>query len=119
VGESSDWNCIVGTTEENKVSNFQKLSGRSALLNALHGTHTVTLNELKGSPKGKCPGRPDDNNHQHFEIIHRPLFYLKHDVSETGFCLRNVMFQIKGRTMDNVQDFVGYARGSQKVPGIL
>jgi hypothetical protein len=21
-------------------------------------------------------------------IIHRPVFYLKHDVSETGFCLR-------------------------------
>jgi hypothetical protein len=23
-----------------------------------------------------------------FNIIHRPLFYLKHDASETGFCLR-------------------------------
>jgi hypothetical protein len=22
------------------------------------------------------------------DIIHRPVFYLKHDVSETGFCLR-------------------------------
>jgi hypothetical protein len=22
------------------------------------------------------------------DIIHRPAFYLKHDVSETGFCLR-------------------------------
>jgi hypothetical protein len=22
------------------------------------------------------------------DIIHRPVFYLKHNVSETGFCLR-------------------------------
>jgi hypothetical protein len=22
------------------------------------------------------------------DVIHRPVFYLKHDVSETGFCLR-------------------------------
>jgi hypothetical protein len=26
------------------------------------------------------------------DIIHRPAFYLKHDRSETGFCLR---FQVK------------------------
>jgi hypothetical protein len=25
-------------------------------------------------------------------MIHRPVFYLKHDISETGFCLR---FQVE------------------------
>jgi hypothetical protein len=61
------------------------------------------------------------------DIIHRPVFYLKHDISETGLCpeeetrsmygsqlrrflqktatessLRNVEFEIKGRKMDNI-----------------
>jgi hypothetical protein len=26
------------------------------------------------------------------DIVHRPVFYLKHNFSEPGFCLRNVMF---------------------------
>jgi hypothetical protein len=28
------------------------------------------------------------NNNKFLGIIHRPVFYLKHDVSDTGFCLR-------------------------------
>jgi hypothetical protein len=63
------------------------------------------------------------------DIVQRPLFYLKHSVSETGFsprflaertqvyrkervsaCLRNgiqnVESLMKGRTMDNVQNYV-------------
>jgi hypothetical protein len=29
------------------------------------------------------------------DIIHRPFFYLKHDVSETGFCLRLQVISIQ------------------------
>jgi hypothetical protein len=85
------------------------------------------------------------------DIIHRPVFYLNHNVSETGFCLRlqveptqlgptdksnlsadywaqlsrfhlktetessfrNVVVQIKDRTMDNVQNF-----STQEVPNL-
>jgi hypothetical protein len=28
------------------------------------------------------------------DIIHRPVFYLKHNVSETGFCLRLIYAQL-------------------------
>jgi hypothetical protein len=54
------------------------------------------------------------------DIIHRPAFYVKHNISEIEFCLRaqveptwrrkkesslrNVVISIKGRTMDNVQN---------------
>jgi hypothetical protein len=41
-------------------------------------------------------------------IIHRPIFYLEDNVWETGFFLRNVLFSIKGRTMDNVQNCDSY-----------
>jgi hypothetical protein len=27
-------------------------------------------------------------NYHNMDIIHRPVFYLKHNVLETGFCLR-------------------------------
>jgi hypothetical protein len=37
------------------------------------------------------------------DIIHRPVFILKNNVSKTGFCLRNVVFLNKDWTMDNVQ----------------
>jgi hypothetical protein len=38
------------------------------------------------------------------DIIHRPFFYLKHSVSETGFCLR---LQVKR---------IGWARSIELVP---
>jgi hypothetical protein len=35
------------------------------------------------------------------DIIHRPVFYLKHDVSETGFCLNfQVEIQLHLKTLD-------------------
>jgi hypothetical protein len=37
------------------------------------------------------------------DIVHCPVFYSKHNVSETGLCLRNVIF-LKDRTMENVQN---------------
>jgi hypothetical protein len=37
------------------------------------------------------------------DIIHRPVYYLKHDVPETESSLRNNMFKIKHMMMDNVQ----------------
>jgi hypothetical protein len=70
-------------------------------------------------------------------VIHRPVFYLKHDVSETGFCLRlqvirtqlspfdvyryhlrtetesshrNVVLYMKDRKMDNAQIIIAMAR---------
>jgi hypothetical protein len=57
------------------------------------------------------------------DIILRPVFYLKHDVSDTAFCLRlqveptqisesslrNVVFKKKVRTTDNSQNCVSYS----------
>jgi hypothetical protein len=37
-------------------------------------------------------------------IIHSPIFYLKHYVSEIWSSLRNVAFKKKDRTMGNVQN---------------
>jgi hypothetical protein len=75
-------------------------------------------------------------NYNILDIIHRPVFCLKHFVSETGFCLRpavkffqefyraqlstlhlktdtefsfrNFVFEIKDRTMDNVHCYDSY-----------
>jgi hypothetical protein len=41
-------------------------------------------------------------------ISHRPAFYLERDVPEAESSLRNVLFQMKGRTMDNVQNCDSY-----------
>jgi hypothetical protein len=54
------------------------------------------------------------------DITHRPALYLKRNISETVFCLRlqilptqlvsldslrNIVFEMKDRTMDNVQNY--------------
>jgi hypothetical protein len=42
------------------------------------------------------------------DIIHRLVFYLKHDVSEKESSLLNVVFQIKDMAMDNAQNCDSY-----------
>jgi hypothetical protein len=46
VGESEQWSTIVSTAEENR-QNFCKVVNGKNLLNALYGTYTVALHELK------------------------------------------------------------------------
>jgi hypothetical protein len=44
----------------------------------------------------------------HLDIIHHPVFYLKHDILETRFFLQNTVFLKKDRIMDNVQNYDSY-----------
>jgi hypothetical protein len=42
------------------------------------------------------------------DIIRRSVFDLKHDFSVTEFSLRNIVYIIEGRTMDNVYNCVSF-----------
>jgi hypothetical protein len=46
VGESAEWTAVVSTTEENLVSYYKALSGKT-LFSALYGTYTVALEQLR------------------------------------------------------------------------
>jgi hypothetical protein len=54
VGESEQWSSIVSTEEEN-LKNFCKFLNGNKLFNALHGTYTVALHELKAVLKASTP----------------------------------------------------------------
>jgi hypothetical protein len=53
-GESEQWSTIVSTAEENR-QNFCKVLNRKNLFNALYGTYTVALHELKAVLKASTP----------------------------------------------------------------
>jgi hypothetical protein len=54
VGESEQWSTIVSTAEENR-QNFCKVLNGKNLFNALYGTYTVSLHELKAVLKASTP----------------------------------------------------------------
>jgi hypothetical protein len=54
VGEGEQWSTIVNTAEENRQNFCKVLNGRN-LFNALHGTYTVALHELKAVLKASTP----------------------------------------------------------------
>jgi hypothetical protein len=54
VGESEQWLFIVSTAEENR-QNFCKVFNGKNLFNALYGTYTVALHELKAVLKASTP----------------------------------------------------------------
>jgi hypothetical protein len=56
VGESEEWAAVVRSAEDNR-ENFDKALRGKPLFNALYGTYTVTLIELKKCPEGKQPER--------------------------------------------------------------
>jgi hypothetical protein len=52
VGESEEWAAIVSSAEDNCERYCKGLSSKT-LFNALYGTYTVTLNELKNVLKAR------------------------------------------------------------------
>jgi hypothetical protein len=50
IGESAEWAAIVSAADENRASYCTALTGK-ALLSALYGTYTVTLDNLKSLVK--------------------------------------------------------------------
>jgi hypothetical protein len=62
VGESEQWSSIVNTVEENRANFCKALSGKT-LYSALHGTYTVTLNELKGLLKTSTTAKSEQQGH--------------------------------------------------------
>jgi hypothetical protein len=50
------------------------------------------------------------------DIIHRPVFYLKHDVSEAGFCLCNLLVWAQRLELVCLRTPRGFMRPTQQKP---
>jgi hypothetical protein len=104
VGESEQWSTIVSTAEE-KRQNFCKVLNGKNLFNALNGTYTVPLHELKAVLKASTPAgqfkspKPTATQEDGFKEVRRRK---RHNTNESAPTSKKAAFSAVDRAPKEV-----------------